>query len=73
MSSERSACRQTRGSKAKSMMKNDAEYAAMVASDMRRFWMVYDTEGIWRGKIEPKSNVERKIPVALRLMVSEDL
>jgi hypothetical protein len=33
-------------------MKKDAEDTAMVASEMRRFWMVYVTEGIWRGEIK---------------------
>ena len=30
---------------------------AMVASEIRRFWTVYDTEGIWRGDIEVELNL----------------
>jgi len=41
-----------RGRITKSVKKKDAEDVVMVASEMRRFWKVYDKEGIWRGDIE---------------------
>ena len=56
MLSGRSARRHARGRKTKSVIKNDAEDTAMVASEMKRFWIVYDTEGIWRGEIKLKLN-----------------
>ena len=37
------------------MRNSDADDTAMVASEIKIFWIVYDTEGIWRGEIEVKS------------------
>lgn len=54
MLSGRSARRQAKGRKTNSVKNKDAEDTAMVASEMKRFWMVYDTEGIRRGEIELK-------------------
>ena len=44
--------RHARGRITKSVRKKEREDVVIVASEIMRFWRVYDKEGIWRGDIE---------------------